>query len=177
MPTSPQRSELLVADDELKRRLQQFAPGGDTVPGGRTGGMGQRDEVEFLARTLDAKFAADYFVELPHGSELRDGQFSHGNDEARTQNFEFIVHPRRTVLNFLRIWNAISAARHFAWETSANCGEINLLPHLSLTEAAKFLEPSEECFARGVCKGSLQDWFADAGRLPDNQDATNDCAA
>ena len=71
------------------------------------------------------KFPADYFFQFHERNELRDGEPSNRNDKVRAQNFELVVHPRGTVLNFLRIWDAIGAARRFTWKTSANCGEIN----------------------------------------------------
>ena len=80
-------------------------------------------------------------------------------------------------MNFLRIRNAIAAARCFPREAAADRSEINSLSQVRFAEAAEFLEPAKQSPAGGVRERPLQDWFANAGRLSDNHDAANDCTA
>src|ERR1700730_10312150 len=113
-----------------------------------------------MSTTLHRKFASNDFFQFYEWNEPRDRQSSHRNDKARTQNFKFFVHPRRTVLNFLGIWDAIGASRHFTRKTAANGGEINRGANLLFRKSAKSIEPIEERPTRGMCERTLQHRFA-----------------
>ena len=87
--------------------------------------MRKRNQVEAMPGTLTAKFPADYFFQLRAIDELRDSEPADGNDEARPQNSDFIIHPGSAVANFVWSWNAICAARIFSGKTAAHRCEIN----------------------------------------------------
>ena len=86
--------------------------------------MRKRNQVEAMPGTLTAKFPADYFFQLRAIDELRDSEPADGNDEARPQNSDFIIHPGSAVANFVRSRNAICAARIFSGKTAAHRCEI-----------------------------------------------------
>jgi len=46
--------------DKRERSLKQFLAGRDFVPGRYTGWMWERNEIENMAGSVDAKFAADH---------------------------------------------------------------------------------------------------------------------
>ncbi len=139
--------------------------------------MRKRNHVEAMPGTLNAKFAADHFFQLRRIDELRDSQPTDGNDEARPQNFDFIVHPGRAVANFVRSRNAIRAARIFSGKTAANRCEINFRTDCRFVHPAKFFEPPKKRFASGMRKRSLQNRFPRTGCLPNNHYVAHDCAA
>ena len=147
------------------------------MPGRRTGGMRKRNHVEAMPGTLNAKFAADHFFQLRTIDELCDSQPTDGNNEARQQNFDFIIHPGRAVANFVRSRNAIRAARIFSGKTAANRCEINFGTDCSFVHPAKFFEPPKKRLTSGMRKRSLQNRFPRTGCLTNNHYVADDCAA
>ena len=139
--------------------------------------MRQRNYVEMMPRTFYLKFAADYLLQFFAVDELHDSQPSYGNDETGPQNLNFVVHPRRAIANLIWHWNAIRAAGIFPRKTPADCREINFRSNCGLVHTAKLFEPSKKSFTSGMCKRPLQDRFARTGRLPDDHDVADDCAA
>ena len=139
--------------------------------------MRKRNHVEAMPGTLNAKFAADHFFQLRTIDELRDSQPTDGNNEARPQNFDFIIHPGRAVANFVRSRNAIRAARIFSGKTATDRCEINFRSDCSFVHPAEFFEPAKKCLASGMRKRSLQNRFPRTGRLPNDHYVAHDCAA
>jgi hypothetical protein len=139
--------------------------------------MRERNHIEGVSCSPDTKSAADHFFQLRAVKELHDGQSAHRNDEARLQNFDFIIHPRRAVADFIRSWNAVCAARISSGKTPANRCEINFRSNRSFVHPAEFFEPTEERLASSVRKGPLQNRFPRPGRLTNNHYIAYDCAA
>ena len=139
--------------------------------------MRQRNQINAVVCMNDAKFAANYVVQFCTVDELRDRQSADGNDETRLQNPNLMIHPQRTVANFIRRRDAVGAAGIFTRETAADGGEIDLRSNGGFVHPAKLFEPAKECFASRVRKRSLQDWFARTGRLPDDHHIARDRAA
>lgn len=139
--------------------------------------MRKRNYVEAMSGTLNTKFAADHFFQLRAIDELRDSQPADRNDEARPQNFDFIIHPGRAVANLVRSRNTICAARIFSGKTPADGGEINLRSNCGFVHPAEFFEPTKKCLAGSMRKRSLQNRFSGAGRLTDDHYVADNCAA
>ena len=157
-----------MARRQFERVLGQSAARWNFVPGRRAGRMRQRNQVEAVAGTPDAKFAANYVFQFRTVDELDDSQSADGNNETRLQNANLIIHPQRAVANFIRRWHAVSAARVFARETAADRGEIDLRSNGGFVHSAKFFEPTKKRFAGGVCKRSIQRRFPRTGCLADD---------
>ncbi len=87
--------------------------------------MRKRDHVEAMPCPFNTKSAADHFLQFRAVDELDDSQSANGNNEAWSQDFDFIIHPRRAVANLVRSGDAICAARIFSGKTAADCCEIN----------------------------------------------------
>ena len=147
------------------------------MPWRRTGGMRQRNQVEAVAGTRDTESATDHVLQLCTVDELRYRQSADWNDEMRPQNSNLIVHPKRTVANLVRRRDAIGAARIFAWETTANSGEVDLRPNSGFVHSAKLFEPAKECFPCCMRKRPFQRWFARSRRLSNDHDIAHDRAA
>src|SRR5438067_12268269 len=109
--------------------------------------MRQRNQVEVVASMHNAKFAANYAFQSCTVDELHDRQSTDGNYETRLQNPNLIIHPQRTVANFIRRRHADGAAGSFAGETTADGGEIHLRSSGGFVHSSKLFEPRGECFA------------------------------
>ena len=176
-----------MARDQFERALGECFAGWNFVPGRRAGRMRQRNQVEAVVRMHDAKFAANYALNLQGKlsacptvrtvDELHDRQSTDGNDETRLQNSNLIIHPQRTVANLIRRRDAIGAAGIFAGETTADGGEIDLRSNGGFVHSTKLFEPTEECFAGSVRKRSFQRWFPRTGCLPNDHHIADDRAA
>ena len=125
----------------------------------------------------DAKFAANYAFQFCTVDELHDRQSADGNNETRLQNPNLIIHPQRTVANFIRRRDAVGAAGIFAGETAADGGEIDLRSNGGFVHSAKLFEPTEECFAGRMRKRSFQRRFPRTRRLPNYHHIAYDRAA
>jgi hypothetical protein len=136
--------------------------------------MGQRNHVEGPAIATLRKGSADHFVEFFERQELRNGQFADWNDEARSQQFDFVVHPGRTIPNFVGSRNTISPRGRFPREAAADGGKINPGAHFCFAQIAKLLEPTEEGAARRPGKRFAEDRFPGARRLTDQHDFAQD---
>src|SRR5258708_40327246 len=101
--------------------------------------MRQRNQVEAVACMRDAKFAANYVFQFCTVDKLHDRQSADGNNETRLQNPNLIIHPRRTVANLIRCWNAVGASGIFARETTADGGEIDLRSNDGFIHSAKLI--------------------------------------
>jgi len=161
--------------NQFQRASEQFFSGGNLVPGRGAGGMRKRNHVEAMPGTLGAKPAADHFFQLRTIDELRDSQSTDRNDEARSQNFDFIIHPGSTVANFVRSWNAICAARIFSGKTTADRCEINFRTDCRFVHPAEFFEPPKKRLTSGMGKRSLQHRFPWTGRLTNDHYIADDC--
>ena len=139
--------------------------------------MWKRNHVEAVPFPLNAKLATDYFLQLRAVDESYDSQSTDWNNEARPQNFDFIIHPRRAVANLVRSWNTICAARILSGKTPADCREINFRSNSGLIHPAEFFEPSKKRFASGMRERSLQNRFPRTGSLANDHDVAHDCAA
>ena len=139
--------------------------------------MRQRNQVEAVACMNDAKFAANYAFQFCAVDELHDRQSADGNNETRLQNPNLIIHPQRTVANFIRRRDAVGAAGIFAGETAADGGEIDLRSNGGFVHSAKLFEPTEECFAGRMRKRSFQRRFPRTGCLPNDHYVAHDHAA
>jgi hypothetical protein len=157
--------------------LEELFAGRNLMPGRGPGGMWKRNEVEVMVCALDTIFATDCLFELGAIDELSDGQSAYGNYETRFQDSNLVVHPGRTVEDFIGGGNAIATAHSFAWETSANGGEINCRSDTCFVYPAKFFEPPEQRFAGGVRKRSFQDGFTRPGGLSDQHYLTENRSA
>src|SRR5438094_7023009 len=163
--------------DQFQRASEQFFSRRNLVPGRGSGGMRKRNYIEVVPGTLNAKFAADYFFQLRAIDELRDSQPADRNDETRPQNFDFMSHPGRTVANFVRSRNAISAARIFSGKAAADRCEINFGTDCSLIHPTEFFEPPKKSLASCVRKRSLQHRLPWTGGLTYDHYIAHDCAA
>jgi len=132
-----------MSRDQFEGALGECFAGWNLVPGRSTGRMRQWDQVEAAARVLNAEFAADYVFQFCTVDELHDRQSSHGNDETRLQDANFVFHPQRTVANFFRRRDAVGATGIFARKTAADSGEIDLRSNSGFVHSAKLFEPTE----------------------------------
>src|SRR5207248_1205865 len=130
--------------------------------------MRQRNQVEAVARTRDAKFAANYAFQFCTVDELHDRQSADGNNETGLQDSNLIIHPQSTVANLIRRRNAVGATGILARETTADGSEIDLRSNGGFIHPAKLFEPTEECFPGSVRKRSFQRRFPGTGRLPND---------
>ncbi len=136
--------------------------------------MGQWDQIERATLAAEPKRPADNFVEPLERNKLRNRKFPHRDDKPRTQEIDFIIHPRRTIPNLVRGWNAVSTRGGFSGETAADRCKINRGAHLRFVQMTKVLEPTEEGAARGPGKRSAQDRLSDSGCLTDQHDFAQD---
>jgi hypothetical protein len=166
-----------MARDQFERSRCHFATGRNFVPGRCTGRMRQRNYVKVMSGARNLEFSANYVRQSFAVDELRDSQPPHGNDETRLQDLNLIVHPRRAVANLARRRNAIRAAGIFSGKTPADCREINLRADGGLVHRAEFFEPTKKRFTSSVRERSLQNRFPRAGRLTNDHDVADDCAA
>src|SRR6267378_1586688 len=166
-----------MTSDQFQRASEQFLSRGNLVPGRGTGGMRKRNYFEAMPGTLTAKFPADHFFQLRTIDELRDSQPADGNDKARPQNFDFVIHPGSAVANFVWSRNSIRAARISSRKTAADRCEINFRTDCSFVHRAEFCEPPKKRLTSGVCKRSLQHRFPWTGRLTNDHYIAHDCAA
>jgi hypothetical protein len=130
-----------------------------------------------VARVRDAKFAANYVLQSSAVDELDDRQSADRNNETRLQNPNLIIHPQRTVTNFIWCWNAVGTAGIFAGETTADGGEIDLRSNSGFVHSARLFEPTKERFAGRVRKRSFQRWLPRARRLSDDHHIAHDGTA
>jgi len=171
------RRDSRVSSNQFQRASEQFFPWGNLVPGRCAGGMRKRNHVEGVSCSLDTKPAADHSFQLRAIDELRDSQPTDGNDEARPQNFDFIIHPGRAIANLLRSRNTICTARIFSGKTAADRGEIDFRSDGGFVHPAEFFEPAKKRLASCMRKRSLQNWLSWAGRLTNDHYIAHDCAA
>ncbi len=155
---------------------KQVAAGRDAMPGGSARGVGQGNEIERVPGATDAKAAPDDLVKFRDIDELRDREFADGKHEPRSQNLELALEPGGTIRDLLGIGHAVAPAWRFPGKAAANRREINLRPHRFLSQAARFLEPTEECLAGSPGKWFSDDRFAHSGRLADEQNLAHDRA-
>jgi hypothetical protein len=166
-----------MARDQFERALGECFARWNLVPWRCTGRMRQRNQVETMSRMQDAKFAANYMFQLCTLHELHDCQSTDGNNETRLQDPNLIIHPQRTVANFIRCWDAIGTAGIFSGETAADGGEIDLRSNGGFVHSAKLFKPTKKCFAGGVRKWSFQHWLPRTRRLPNDHYIAHDRAA
>src|SRR4029077_11762416 len=131
-----------VSRNQFERALGECFAGWNFVPGRCAGRMRQRNQVEAMVCMHDAKFAANYVLQSSAVDELHDRQSAHRNNETWLQNPNLVIHPQRTVANFIWCWNAVGAAGIFARETAADGGEIDLRSDGSFVHSAKLFEPT-----------------------------------
>lgn len=139
--------------------------------------MRKRYHVETLPRTRDAKLSPDHFFQLCAVDELHDGQPTDWNHEARLQNFDFPIHPRRAVANLIRSRNAICPTRILSGKTAADGCEINSRSDRGFIHPAKFFEPAKKCLPCGMRERSLQDRFSRPRGLTNDHYVAHDRAA
>jgi hypothetical protein len=121
--------------------------------------MRQRNQIEAMSCTRDTEFATDHVLQLCAADELHDRESPDGNDETRLQNSNLIIHPRRAVAYLIGRWDAVSAARIFAWKTAADGSEINLRSNSGFVHSAKLFEPAKKRFPGSVRKRPFQRRF------------------
>src|SRR5215510_13865504 len=166
-----------MARDQFERSPQQLFARRNLVPGRRARWMRKGNQVERMPCALNTKFAADHFLQFRAIDELGDSQPTNRNNETRSQNFDFIIDPRRAVANLVRSRNAICAARIFAGKTAADRCEINFRSNGGFVHPTEFFEPAEERLAGGMRKRSLQNRFPWTWRLTNDHHVAYDCAA
>src|SRR4029453_8839520 len=105
--------------DQFERALGECFARWNLVPWRCTRRMRQRNQVETMSRMQETKFAANYMFQFCTLDEMHDGQSADGNNETRLQNPNLIIHPQRTVANFIRCWDAIGTAGIFPGEKTA----------------------------------------------------------
>src|SRR5438445_3361925 len=115
-----------MSGNQFERALGERFSGWNFVPWRRAGRMRQRNQVEAVARMRDAKFAANYVFQFRTVDELHDRQSADGDNETRLQNPNLVIHPQRTVADFIWCRDAVGAAGTFAGETAADGGKIDL---------------------------------------------------
>jgi hypothetical protein len=139
--------------------------------------MGQWDQIECATIATQTERPAYDFVKLLESKKLPDGKFANRDDELRLQKIDFIIHPRRTIPDLVRSWNAVPARGGFSGKAAANRREVNLGAHLHFTETTKLFEPTEEGAARGPGKRLAQHRLSYSGRLTDEHDLVQDGTA
>src|SRR5438105_5158038 len=139
--------------------------------------MRKRNHVESALRALDAKFAADHFLQFRTIDELRDSQPPDRNDETRSQDFARVIHPQRAVANLVRSRDPICAARILSGKTPADRCEINFRSNRGFIHPAKLFEPAKKCLTGGVRKWSSQNRFSRSGCLTNDHYVAHDCGA
>ncbi len=139
--------------------------------------MGQWDHFELATVSAERERSADNFVQFFEGKKLSDGKFAYRNDQLRSQQIDLVVHPGRTIPDFIRRRNAVSAGGRLPWKAAADRGEINLRAHLRLIQMTEFIEPAEERAAGRPCERPSQNRFSDPWRLPDQHDPAKNCSA
>ena len=147
------------------------------MPRRRARGMRQRDDVEGATVPAHRKNAADDGIQFGHHHELPDSQFSHGNDEMRSQNIELIVHPCGAIADLIGRRTTIAAGGRFSGETATDCRKINASAHLGFGHSAEFVKPAEQGAAGCPRKRPCQHRLLYARRLTDEQDLAQDGAA
>src|SRR2546429_714575 len=125
------------------------------MPRRSAGGMRQRDKIESMFGGASAKRAADHLFQFCALHKLPDGQSPDRNNQSRLKNFDLLVHPRRTITNFIRRRHAIGSAGRFSGETTADRREIDCRSNRGLVHSAKLFEPAEKCLAGGVSEWAL----------------------
>src|SRR5687768_6402301 len=96
------------------------------MPGRGARRVRQGDQLEGSAVAAERERAAHDLVEFLEREELGDGEFAHGNDELRSQEVDFVIHPGRTIPNLVGRGDAVAACGSFAGETATNGREVNL---------------------------------------------------
>jgi hypothetical protein len=157
--------------------LEQFATRRNFVPRGSSGGMGQRNQIENSVITFNDKFSTDDVFKFFKRNELADGESADRDDQARTKNLEFIVHPGRAIPNFLRAWDPVGPTKGLARETAANGREINSRAHYRFIHSAKLFEPSKQGLTGGMREWAFQYWFTHPRRLTDQHHFANNGTA
>jgi hypothetical protein len=141
--------------------------------------MGQWDQIECATVATQPERPAYDFVELLESKKLRNRKFADRDDEPRLQKIDFITHPRRTIPDLVRSWNAVPTCGGFPWETATNRGEVNLRAHLHFTQMTELSEPTEEGAASRPGERLAQNRFSytrcltDEHYLAENRSAGN----
>ena len=139
--------------------------------------MRQRNQVEPVASMRNAKFVTNHVLQFCTVDKLNDRQSADGNNETRLQNPNLIIHPQSTVANLIRGRDAVRTTGIFTGETTADGSEIDVRSNRGFVHSAKLFEPTEECFASGMRKRSLQRRFPWTGCLPNDHHVANDRTA
>ena len=166
-----------MRDEQVQGALQQFFSGRNFMPGGHAGGMRQWNDIVTMPAAQHRETSTDHFLQPNEWNKTRDGESAHCNNEFWPQNFEFVIHPRRAILNFLRVRNTIAATGRFARKAATHRSEVDRDAHFILSQSAGLVKPIKQCAARGVGKWTAQDRFPDARCLSDDHYATDHCAA
>jgi hypothetical protein len=138
--------------------------------------MRQRNEIERERLSFDQEFTTNYRMEFLEHDEFADREFPDWNDQLRTQDFQFIVHPRGTIGDFVTRRHTIGATGAFAGETSDNSREVDSGTHHRFIHAAPLFEPAKQSFAGGMRKRPLQHRLAHPRSLTDEDDFAEDCS-
>ena len=162
--------------DFAHRFRQQLFSGRNLVPRRSTGRMRQRDKIEDVSGAMRPRFATDHLIQFRALDKLRDRQTADGNYQTRFQDFDFLVHPGRAIMNFIRRRHAIGSAGRFSRKTSTYSGEINLRSHDGFVHSAKLIEPAEKCLPSGMGERAFQGRLARARRLADQHYVADDGA-
>lgn len=163
--------------DQPHRFPEQADSRRNAMPGGGAGRVGQWNQVEGAAVVAELKRSTHDFVELLEGKKLGDREFADGNDELWSQKIDFIIHPGRTIPDFVRRRDAVAARGGFAGEAATDCGKINLGTDLFLAQRAELLEPPEKRATRGPRKWFAQDGLFYPRRLTDQDHFAQDGTA
>lgn len=116
----------------------------DAVPGRSARGVGQWDQIKGAALILDSEAASDDLIEFFEGQELGDREFANGDNELRSEKIDLVVHPGRTIPDFIRRGNAISTGRSFSRKTAADRSEVNFRANFFFGHRTELLEPAEQ---------------------------------
>jgi len=129
--------------------------------------MGQWDQVERAAIAAQLEGAAHDFVELFEWKKLRDRKFPDRNDKSWLEKIDLIIHPRRTIPDLVRSWNAVPTRAGLSGKTAAHSREINFRANLFLVQSAELLEPAEERSSRSPGERFTEHGLFHPGRLTD----------
>ena len=163
--------------DFAHRHFEKLFSRRNLVPWRRTGRMRQWNQIKNVVHATSAKFLANHFLQPLASDELRDCQSADRDNQTRLQDFDLLIHPRRTIANFVRCRDAIRAAGGFARKTPAHRCEINSRPNDRLIHPAELFEPSKESLTSRVCEWPLQGWLTRTGCLANDHDVAGDGAA
>ena len=120
---------------------------------------------------------ANDLIQLRARNELRDGKLSHRDDQCGLKEIHLSLQPFRAILDFRRIWNAITSRLLFAGETSAHRRHVDVRAKGRFIGAGKFIEPAKKLLPRRPGERTTQHRFFVPRCLSHQDDAADNSTA